>query len=64
MKGIAGFSMVGAMVHTANTTATLQGFCGDQCWVKAFGNHSHQKSQTLHHQASFWGDFSNKGFIQ
>jgi len=53
MKGIAGFSMVGAMVHTANTTATLQGFCGDQCWVKAFGNHSHQKSQTLHHQASF-----------
>jgi len=29
MKGTAGFSMVGAMVHTANTNAILQGFCGD-----------------------------------
>jgi len=55
MKETAGFSMVGAMAHTANTTATLQGYYGDHrvgLWPLAA---SHKKTQTLHHQASFWG---------
>jgi hypothetical protein len=29
MKETAGFSMVGAMVHTAKTTAIMQGYYGD-----------------------------------